>query len=121
LGEIKFRAWDKKRKVMYAPFDLYWKANQNNPPEDFVNAASATWSPNTIFLQYTGLKDSLVAEEYFDDVIEEDDGTRRVIGDGYSAVLFMDIKTGDIKYFWELKPHKVIGNIHQNPELLETK
>ena len=65
--------------------------------------------------EYTGLKDSEVKDEYFGDIIEEDDGTRRVIEDECSVVSFRIINGKNIKYFWDLLPHKVIGNIYENP------
>jgi len=71
-------------------------------------------------MQWTGLRDSFYAEEYFGDIIEDEGGTRRVIEDDRSAVLYKDTKVGDIRYFWELdKPHKVIGNIYENPDLIK--
>jgi len=69
--------------------------------------------------QYTGLKDSYSIDEYFGDIIEEKDGVRLIIEDGLSSVWYKNMKTGGGKYFWQLDVHKVIGNIHKNPELLE--
>ena len=72
--------------------------------------------------EYTGLHDSDNKEEYFGDIIEDDDGVRYVIEDGDSAVLFKNIKTGAISFFWHLmKPHRIIGNIWENKELLGEK
>jgi len=77
---------------------------------------------DAIVMQYTGLHDSNVAQEYFGDIIEDDDGVRYVIEDGDSAVLFKNIKTGVISFFWHLmKPHRIIGNIYENKELLGEK
>lgn len=73
-------------------------------------------------LQYTGLRDSLGNEEYFGDIIEEDGYGRRTIEDGDSAVLFVGVENkNDIKYFWQLQPHNRIGNIYENPELLDNQ
>ena len=112
MREIKFRAWDKKLKLMIPVVAIKWDNG-----EEIIND-----TPERVILQYTGLKDSYVAEEYFGDIIQENDGTIRVIEDGRSAVLFRNPQVqfdNHIKYFWELKPHKVIGNIYENPELLK--
>lgn len=80
----------------------------------FVGVDTGWYSPIEAIensYQYTGLKDSEGVEEYFGDIIEEDDGTRRVIEDETSVVAFRIIGGKDIKYFWHLLPHKVIGNI----------
>ena len=141
MREIRFRAWDKEHKKMRAVKELSFEPDgpihgllaaggkgigrvylgepimvdvgNKNHPEGYLD--------DYPLMQYTGLKDSYAVEEYFDDIIEEEDGTRRVIEDGSSAVLFKNPQEKyDIKYFWELLgSHKVIGNIYENPELLE--
>jgi hypothetical protein len=120
MREIKFRAWDKRQKQMSNPLTLTELTQYEHHFESkFPNLAK--WK-DLIWLEYTGLRDSYAVEEYYGDIVEDDDGTRRVIEDGCSAVLFKNIKTGAINYFWQLsKPHKVIGNIYENPELLEAK
>ncbi len=109
MREIKFKFWDTTLKE----FTRYYEAS----PNDIFEFNQGRY----IALQYTGLGDSEAKEEYFGYIIEEDDGTKRVIEDGASVVLFKAIVGKDIKYFWELLPHKVIGNIWQNEELLGVK
>ena len=113
MREHKFRAWYKPTKVM-------------GEPETIQDMTSYTPSLDIddrfILMQYTGLLDSYATEEYIGDIIEEEDGTKRIIEDGNSVVYFINTKEKfDVKYFWHLKVHKVIGNIYSNPELLEVK
>ena len=111
MKESKFRAWDKEEKNF-----MYFDATDGLKSE-----CDDTYIRLNVrkIEQYTGLKDSVAHEEYFGDIIHEHGDVNSVIEDGSSAVLYRDIKTGGIKYFWELRPHEVIGNIHENPELLD--
>ena len=116
MREIKFRAWLYPYKRMAYEFNLFQKKGCFHlwlPGEEF--------SPDAFeLMRYIGLKDSYATEEYFGDIIEDDDGIRRVIEDGNSAVWYKNIKEKfDIDYFWQLKVHKVIGNIYENPDLLK--
>ena len=102
MEETKFKVWDKDEKIF---LDVPWYDLWQDPTVEFF--------------RYTGLKDSDGTEEYFGDVIGEEDGTKRIIEDGCSAVLFINIKNrNDIKYFWQLASHIIIGHIRPNPELL---
>lgn len=117
MREIKFRAWDKRQRQMSRPFTIAELVQYEHHFETKFPKL-ARWK-DLIWLQGTGLHDSDYKEEYFGDIVQDDDGIRYVIEDGCSAVLFRDIKTGSIYYFWQLsKPHRVIGNIWENPELL---
>ena len=122
MKEIKFLAWEIPNGPMFEVAELSYKEDGlwARTPYDEKHQATAMKVGNSCeLIQYTGLKDSYATEEYFDYIIEEEDGTRRVIEDGCSAVLFKNTKMEhDIKYFWQLGPHKVIGNIHQNPDLI---
>lgn len=127
MREIKFRAWHKQQHKMYSPEEMGQDQLTLMPDgRGFANIHSVdtrlseidNWH-TMIPLQYTGLKDSEIKEEYFGDIIEENDGTRRVIKDGISVVVYEVVGGKNIKYFWDLISHKVIGNIYENPELLK--
>jgi hypothetical protein len=111
MKEIKFRAWDKRIN------QFIQSGVQFNNTKMCLDTI-----PDIELMQYTGLYDSNNREEYFGYIIEETDGTLRVIEDGCSAVLFRNPKNGAVKYFWELcTPHHIVGNIYENPELLEAR
>lgn len=116
MRPIRFRARDFATGKWYIGALNPSKA-EINLPTFFANIQVGAFDVNTLS-EFTGLHDSYVKEEYFGDITEDDDGIRRVIEDGCSAVLFKDCKTDAINYFWQLsKPHQVIGNLYENPEL----
>lgn len=130
MKELKFRAWHKEQKKMYSAEEMGQdQLTLMTDGRGFANISGVDTKLSRIDdgrtmipLQYTGLKDSYAKEEYFGDIIREEDGTIRIIEDGCSAVLFRNPQvTFDIKYFWELKQHEVIGNIYENPEIMEAK
>ena len=116
MREIKFRAWDKDGCKMMPMGNLF------NTDRRWFKSLFYDGREDTVLMQYTGLKDSYATEEYFSDIIQEEDGTIRIIEDGCSAVLFRNLQvTFNIKYFWELKQHGIIGNIYENPELYDNR
>jgi uncharacterized phage protein (TIGR01671 family) len=58
--EIKFRAWDTELSIMGVPF---------TPFDSQFLSSGGTFSEGTIFMQYTGLKDSKGVEIYEGDVV----------------------------------------------------
>ena len=130
MREIKFRAWDTTRKKMWSAEEL--GADQETLSVDgrgFVNVSGddlglSQFHKHLLPLEFTGLKDSQVIEEYYGDVVIAtfdggDEWELFVIEDGPAAVLFRNIDTDEIWYFWQMPTHYVIGNIYENPELVE--
>lgn len=123
--EIKFRAWAFASNTMFYP-DTDLGGELNN--------GSLTVIPNTILMQYTGLKDKNSKEIYEGDILNLQ---HRTVGCGkntkyknfnclveyykagfivswpkdYGAYRFRD---GDI-----FSKSEIIGNIYENPELLK--
>jgi hypothetical protein len=113
MREIKFRAWDGKRFADRADreFDLY------------SNGLMMGRSPDCVLMQYTGLKDKNGVEIYEGDVVQN------LLNDGWVAEIIHCPTYNGWYYTWpagslQLAPKankilEVIGNIYENPELLE--
>ena len=112
MREIKFRAWHKEEKRMSEPFEL---------GEDIIydtnNNYLGTIYDELAIMQYTGLKDKNGREIY------EGDICRLWYPDGYKLGV-VEFKNGCFYWnsnsvgFWN-EELEVIGNIYENPELLE--
>ena len=112
--EIKFRAWDKFSKVMVSPHD-----------GDFIKwAAPTNWRECYEVMQSTGLLDKNGKEIYEGDVVNYGDYTDNS-GPCNHEVTWKDgcfitkeISTNDDFTFVD-PCGEVIGNIYENPELIE--
>lgn len=133
--EIKFRAWDKKRK-RYAKViqttNQGWKGYRDKTYITNGIMRFSKWVLSRFVIeQYAGLKDKNDKEIYEGDIVEEDidfnskmtDGTFRykVYWNNDELCWSLDpIGPESIHNdLWELNSScRVIGNIHENPELL---
>jgi uncharacterized phage protein (TIGR01671 family) len=115
MREIKFRAWDKKDKIMSIPFNLYEIGT--------VNMENGYSRKNYILLQYTGLHDKNKKEIYEGDLITNNSRN----SDNPHPIEFSEgrfiARYGNLKYDFaqeiETDCVEVIGNIYENPELLK--
>lgn len=127
MREIKFRAWDKNKNKMYQVRginfdneDLWLKINETQ-----IMGANLF---EVELMQYTGLKDKNGTEIYEGDIVkytsELENGIFEVKYSNcrfyglWIEANFMDITT-DLFYLGSSNELEVIGNIYQNPELLE--
>ncbi len=117
MRENKFRIWDTASKTWVSgnSWGINLKGEIVCPTADKTLSLA---SKQFILIQYTGLKDSQAVEEYYGDIITAtldggDEWELFVIEDGLSVVLYRNIDTDQIWYFWQMSVSYVIGNIYE--------
>ena len=115
MREIKFREWETERKTMVA-----------GEREDYDDSVGFRFAHEEggrrILMQYVGIKDKHKNDIYEGDIV-------RCFNDGLSVVVFKKgcfgllthgEKGTDYYTFDEIYGYcEILGNIHENPELLE--
>lgn len=124
MRATEYRAWNEYAKTMYE-VDLLHISNKGWQTPELIGDwqyMSLVYQPKVILMQFTGLKDRDGTKIFEDDIIELYEGSRyRVVYQerwgGYELEGLYDRETlGDKVSDWDAK---VIGNIHQNKELLK--
>lgn len=123
MREIKFRAWCETKKVMFTPAD---NTSFVIHPDGMVE--TSTFGPiKPLLMQYTGLKDQNDVEIYESDLLKNKSGRICVVKwheyaamfDCEPVVIVKNDNAGGFKNNCWSRWIEVIGNIHQNPELLQ--
>jgi hypothetical protein len=110
MREILFKCWIPSEKFMGVPF---------NPFEDFKeDDKPSKWRDDSIFLQFTGLKDKNGKQIYEGDIVSFLDENYQVIYmEPYASFMLQHSNGNDLKNIYT--EEIIIGNIYSNPELLK--
>ena len=115
MREIKFRAWKKSESRM-----IYW-AELIEDPKRCIDALTGVYL--RAVMQFTGLRDRRGREIYEGDIVQIKahwSKTMPLIQEViYEAATFLPFDDSD--WGWVSSGSEVIGNIYENPELLEGK
>lgn len=125
MRELKFRAWDKENEEYMNGYDVLLKYDGSVISRYALAVFDTDMPVNVIIEQYTGLKDKNGKEIYEGDIVEY---TTCYYGNEKRHRKVVEWEEWDSDDFGE--PHnlgyfdlsegmEIIGNIHENPELLE--
>ena len=111
MREIKFRAWDKERMEMLLPDRLVHL-------EGRTTKALREQSPFLELMQFTGLCDKNGREIYEGDIVVTGGDISGVVIYNEGGFCFDTIDDFDCDFICNYTV-EVIGNIHENPELMD--
>ena len=112
MREIKFRCYSEQDKIMYRPLVL-----------EVIAQLGHNFSDNIKLMQYTGLKDKNGVEIYEGDIIKDGSRLWKIEISPIYGIFFILTKGGHSRCYGDFGSYladefKVIGNIYENPELL---
>lgn len=120
--EIKFRIWDKRLKQMNLTDKASFHQGQAVKFDFMIPWRDKIFADEWVIMQYTGLKDRNGKEIYEGDILIDDEYPEEGIGyakvEWKNAGWIADPWFGTEEFAEEAKDYEVIGNIHENPDLL---
>ena len=120
MRELKFRAWDKKAKRMMSGFFI---GSQDGKLYGTVRVDPITIRREDGFdlMQYTGFSDKNGKEVYEGDVVEEKERGFTGVVEFRRGSFYACDYSDKTEVLLEVCHHssEIIGNIHENPELLK--
>ena len=121
MREIKFRAWDKEKKIMREVLGIDILHKEIFFSNEDVDCYEHTDFKDIELMQYTGLKDKNGKEIYEGDIVKFLNGIFEVIWCNEKASFML--KNKEYKEFLNFiyennNGMEIVGNIYENPELL---
>jgi len=124
--KYKFRLWDVRENIMSEPRELTYEGRWWGRTIDIDNhrlvEPCGEDNKNYIVMQFTGLHDKNGSTDiYGGDIVEGEHGVKAIIEwtqeFGRWSMRWSDGSTTPIS--WHVKHATVIGNVHENPDLLK--
>lgn len=116
MRPIKFRAWDKRRNRMIEVTSISFR--DGTIQEDTRYAVNRKiYLDDVVLMQYTGLKDKNGVEIYEGHIVETPSSKTKYLVDYVEGCFVGRIKHREYTNLY--KALEVIGNVYENPELLE--
>jgi uncharacterized phage protein (TIGR01671 family) len=132
MREIKFRAWFtlKNRMVNHESLSLFYDSDEGFTfafdDSTFVDEEYAEGTLNYELMQFTGLYDKNGKEIYEGDIVEDEYGNKFVVIWERFCWNLSDFwwseksSAPDLAFYHEFQTRiRVVGNIYENPELLQ--
>lgn len=131
MRDIKFRAWDKRRKIMY-DWDNYYGPfvgfdGKLYETEEGVGPSPVTYmvlnEESLVLMQHIGLLDRNGKEYYIGDIGEFENGDRFVLKMEDWLEVYVEW-VGEVECedqardLYRINKAEIIGNIYENPDLL---
>ncbi|EGT4214494.1 TPA: hypothetical protein SHW33_002096 [Clostridioides difficile] len=121
--ELKFREWNKNGKEMYSYDEMVCYSKNLLREWVYSGVYLPTSNENFEVMIYTGLKDCIKKEIYEGDIVSYILSFEEFIGEvkfeeGF-FVIDNEVLGECVGLFHEIAVVKVIGNIYENPEMLE--
>ncbi len=118
MKEIKLQFWNRKSKTMSVPYSLADLAYEGFPNQ-YKNEHEDVLDEECDVLQYTGLKDKNGKEIYEGDIIRSYEKVTTIIWLESEGGFYARTLTGECFKYYHNSIIEIIGNIYENPNLLQ--